>query len=92
MTTVHDAGIGEQALKAYRELIEKDALPLRVYAMIGGPGALWDRVPASADPRSASGFTVRSIKLMADGALGSRGAALLAALRGRSRQHRSADA
>ena len=41
LTGVHDAGIGVQERNAYRQLIKEDALPLRIYAMIGGTGELW---------------------------------------------------
>ncbi len=77
ITSVHDAGIGEQALSAYRDLIAGQELPVRVYAMIGGPGKLWQQY-LKRGPEIGDRLTVRSIKLMADGALGSRGAALLA--------------
>lgn len=77
LTTVHDAGVTAQALAAYRELISRGELPVRVYAMIGGPGPLW-REYLKRGPEIGDRLTVRSIKLMADGALGSRGAALLA--------------
>jgi predicted amidohydrolase YtcJ len=78
LTTVHDAGIGEQELGAYRDLIAKNELPLRVYAMIYGAGDLW-RQYLKRGPEIGERLTVRSLKLMADGALGSRGAALFAA-------------
>lgn len=77
LTTVHDAGVTAQALAACRELISRGELPVRVYAMIGGPGPLW-REYLKRGPEIGDRLTVRSIKLMADGALGSRGAALLA--------------
>jgi len=76
LTTVHDAGVGEQGLAAYRELIARHELPVRVYAMIGGAGSLW-RDFLARGPEVGNRLTIRSIKLMADGALGSRGAALL---------------
>jgi predicted amidohydrolase YtcJ len=75
LTTVHDAGIGVDERNAYRELIKENALPLRVYAMIGGTGELWQEY-AKSGPEIGSHLTVRSVKLYADGALGSRGAAL----------------
>lgn len=75
LTTVHDAGIGGQELAAYRELIAEDRLPVRVYAMIGGEGSLWEKY-LRRGPEIGDRITVRSIKLVADGALGSRGAAL----------------
>jgi len=76
LTTVHDAGVGAQALEAYRDLIAHHELPVRVYAMIGGAGQLWREFLARG-PEIGDRLTVRSIKLMADGALGSRGAALI---------------
>jgi predicted amidohydrolase YtcJ len=75
ITTVHDAGIGSSELDAYRALIRDHELPVRVYAMIGGEGGLW-REYLQRGPEIGDRLTVRSIKLYADGALGSRGAAL----------------
>jgi predicted amidohydrolase YtcJ len=78
-TAVHDAGVAPGTLEAYRRLAHRDALPLRVYAMIDGQGprdvleqqlALWARTPEEGR------LTVRAVKLFADGALASRGAAL----------------
>jgi len=74
LTTVHDAGIDEQDLRAYRKLLAAGQLPVRVYAMIGGDGAMWRRFLESG-PEIHERLTIRSIKLMADGAMGSRGAA-----------------
>lgn len=75
LTGVHDAGISLQERDAYRELIKENALPVRVYAMIGGTGELWQEYSKSG-PETGSHLTIRSVKLYADGALGSRGAAL----------------
>ncbi|MEX2263307.1 MAG: amidohydrolase [Bryobacteraceae bacterium] len=75
ITTVHDAGVGQGDLDAFRRLIEQKKLPVRVYAMIGGAGALW-REYLTRGPETGDRLTVRSVKLMSDGALGSRGAAL----------------
>jgi len=76
LTSVHDAGIGEQELAAYRDLLKSHELPVRVYAMIGGPGKMWSEFQKRG-PEIDERLTVRSIKLLADGALGSRGAAML---------------
>ncbi len=76
LTTVHDAGIGPRELEAYRALISERRLPVRIYAMIGGGGALW-REYLKRGPEIGERLTVRSVKLMADGAMGSRGAAFL---------------
>lgn len=75
LTGVHDAGVSREDLQAYRELIREGKFPLRVWAMIGGDGPLW-REFAERGPEVGDYLTVRSIKLVADGALGSRGAAL----------------
>jgi len=77
ITTVHDAGVGAVEIEAYRELIKAGRLPIRIYAMIGGAGELWKEY-LKRGVEVGDRLTVRSIKLMADGALGSRGAALLA--------------
>ncbi|MGB9610994.1 MAG: amidohydrolase, partial [Bryobacteraceae bacterium] len=72
---VHDAGVTQEDLRAYRELISEGRLPIRIYAMIGGDGPLW-REYLNRGPEIGEWLTVRAIKLFADGALGSRGAAL----------------
>jgi predicted amidohydrolase YtcJ len=72
---VHDAGVSAEDLRAYRELLAEGRLPIRIYAMIGGAGPLW-REYLQKGPEIGPFLTVRAIKLYADGALGSRGAAL----------------
>jgi predicted amidohydrolase YtcJ len=78
LTTIHDAGIDYDDWDAYRELVDAGRLPLRVYAMLGDtswPAAEWFRRPPEI---GRLGFlTVRTVKVYADGAMGSRGAALL---------------
>ncbi len=76
ITTVHDAGVGAREIEAYRSLIRKGQMPIRAYVMIGGAGSLLDSWLAKG-PAIGDYMTVRSIKLVADGALGSRGAAML---------------
>ncbi|HUQ91630.1 MAG TPA: amidohydrolase [Bryobacteraceae bacterium] len=75
VTTVHDAGSSANDIAAYRALIAAGQLPVRIYAMIGGAGALWEDY-LNKGPEIGAYLTVRGIKLMAHGALGSRGAAL----------------
>jgi predicted amidohydrolase YtcJ len=86
LTEMHDAGIDGATIAAVRELIDEKRFPIRVYAMLGdndmllntwfnqGPLMNYGGAPGGAGGR----LTVRSVKLYADGALGSRGAALLA--------------
>jgi predicted amidohydrolase YtcJ len=77
LTSVHDASAGPETLAAYARLAERDELPVRVYAMIDGQGPALDEQMQEWRQRPAGGMlTVRSVKLFADGALGSRGAAL----------------
>jgi predicted amidohydrolase YtcJ len=75
MTSVHDAGINVAEYEAYKKLIADGRLPVRVYAMIGGTGELWQQFQKKGHEIGPL-LTVRSVKLYADGALGSRGAAL----------------
>jgi predicted amidohydrolase YtcJ len=80
LTSVHDAGVPPAALPVLRRLAEEDRLPLRVYAMLDGtvdPGALRDSMEAWRRTPEIGHLAVRAVKLFADGALGSRGAALL---------------
>jgi predicted amidohydrolase YtcJ len=74
MTSVHDAGVSAQVIRAYKQLVAEKLLPVRVYAMIGGEGNLWQEY-LQRGPEVGEYLTVRSIKLVADGAMGSRGAA-----------------
>ncbi len=77
-TGVHEMGIGPETVAVYRELAASGELPLRVYAYLAGDGYCLAALggPPEYDQNSAF-FTVRGMKFFADGALGSRGAALL---------------
>ena len=78
LTGVHDAGIDLATIGRYRRFIEEDRFPLRLYGMIGGRGETFDTLCENGTVDHVSGrLTVRSVKFYMDGALGSRGAALL---------------
>ncbi|MFC6631973.1 amidohydrolase [Microbulbifer taiwanensis] len=78
LTGVHDAGIDAQTLRAYRQLADEKAIPLRAYPMVSVDNDnLAETLGAGHIGSPAERLYVRSIKLSADGALGSRGAALL---------------
>ncbi|WKD48609.1 amidohydrolase [Microbulbifer spongiae] len=78
LTSVHDAGINEQTLQAYRELARENAIPLRMYPMLSVNSHNYAKLLRAGHIGSPSErLYMRSIKLSADGALGSRGAALL---------------
>lgn len=76
ITGVHDAGIDLRDAALYRRAIEENWFDIRLYGMIGGRGPTYDHFCESG-PILDDRFTVRSVKFYIDGALGSRGAALL---------------
>jgi predicted amidohydrolase YtcJ len=79
LTEMHDAGAEEGTIRAVKELIDEGLFPIRVYMMLTDDAHLIDSY-FSSGPLLDYGhrLTVRSIKMYADGALGSRGAALIA--------------
>ncbi|MGB0135306.1 amidohydrolase [Dokdonella sp.] len=80
LTSVADARIDVPTFELYKRFADKGKLTTRIYAMIGGTGEDFD-VISKDGPLIGYGkdfLTVRSVKLYADGALGSRGAAMIA--------------
>lgn len=75
MTSVHDAGVSGNDIAAYHQLVSAKMLPMRVYAMIRGTDPVLQEW-MKRGPEIGDYLTIRSIKLVADGALGSRGAAM----------------
>jgi predicted amidohydrolase YtcJ len=79
LTSVHDAGVSVAADALYRDYAASGKLRVRVYGMIRGVGSDFDQLskdgplPGMSDDH----YALRAVKLFADGALGSRGAALL---------------
>ena len=75
ITAVHDAGMDLETFRVLQRWDAVGALPLRIYAMADGQGpdgeALRER-----GPFRGNFLSMRAAKLFADGALGSRGAAL----------------
>lgn len=79
LTGVHDAGVSLKQLALYRQFADSGRLPLRIHAMANGDADALDALCAMGHYRHPSGrLQMRSVKLYIDGALGSRGAALLA--------------
>ncbi len=77
LTSVHDAGVGSSTLQAYRELQEEGPLPIRVYVMLAATdSAFAERLAEGHFISDDNTLAVRSVKISADGALGSRGAYL----------------
>jgi hypothetical protein len=80
LTSVHDAGVDLATVGLYKELLAEGPLPVRVYVMLRGPEEFLAARPAITPEIGLfdGQLTVRAIKVVADGALGSRGALLLA--------------
>lgn len=79
LTGVHDAGVPADQVALYRQMADADQLPLRIYAMARGDDATLDAMCANGAYAHPGGrLRLRAVKLVVDGALGSRGAALLA--------------
>ncbi len=78
LTSVHEARVTPIMLQALREMVKKGQLPLRVYAMLDGanPVLIDEWLKRGPEIDAQHRLTIRSVKVFADGALGSRGAAL----------------
>ncbi|MBP6437894.1 MAG: amidohydrolase [Thermomonas sp.] len=78
LTGVHDAGITLAELGRYQRLADRGRMPLRISAMADGDSAALESLCRNGLYRHPSGrLQMRAVKLYADGALGSRGAAML---------------
>jgi predicted amidohydrolase YtcJ len=78
ITSVHDAGVSARENDYYRQLANSGNLDVRLYGMISSTdpelGEMLSAGPSN-DPLDL--YSARSVKVYTDGALGSRGAALL---------------
>ena len=77
MTGVHDAGIGIANAEIYMSLADDRELDMRIYAMIGGAGDVLDAIGKPIYAYGNDRLEISSVKLYSDGALGSRGAAMI---------------
>ena len=75
LTTVTEAGLSKENIYLLDSLQKSDLLKIRVYAMIENDRKSIDHFMDSGILKTAQ-LNVRSVKIYADGALGSRGAAL----------------
>lgn len=79
LTGVHDAGVGRNVIDVFEELAKEGQYSLRNYVMVANDDAAIDYYLARG-PQSGlydNRLWIRAIKITADGALGSRGAALI---------------
>ncbi|GMM85941.1 amidohydrolase [Pseudoalteromonas sp. MTN2-4] len=78
ITSAHDAGIDYDTWRLYQDLAEQNKLPFRIYAMLSASSPkLDDMLDAGVIKKQNDFLSIRSVKIYADGALGSRGAALI---------------
>jgi predicted amidohydrolase YtcJ len=79
VTTLHDAGVPFDVVERYRQRAEAGTLGIRIYAMLSASNEALEKSAAKVRVVGAgrNHLTVRAIKRLADGALGSRGAWLL---------------
>ena len=80
LTQIQDPGGSYRDVDLYQKLYREGKLKLRIYKAVYGPGPEAQRLLRDGPIIEAFGnhFNLRTIKVVSDGALGSRGAALLA--------------
>ena len=78
LTGIHEMGAELYALASYRRLLERGQFPFRNYVAVAGRSkSTWEHYRERGPEAFGDGrISVGALKLMADGALGSRGAAL----------------
>ena len=78
LTSVHDAGVNSQTVRAYKELVTESSLHIRINAMLSASDPLYqDRLAEGLYRSLDDTLAINSVKIVSDGALGSRGAALI---------------
>ena len=77
VTGVHDAGVDLMNAEVYLSMADNRQLDMRIYAMIGGAGAVLDAIGKPIKQYANDRLEIASVKLYSDGALGSRGAAMI---------------
>lgn len=76
LTSVHDAGLGKETVDLIDAMHKEGNLQMRIYAMLSPTKSNLESYVKNG-PYTTERLTVRSIKLFADGALGSRGAKMI---------------
>jgi predicted amidohydrolase YtcJ len=78
LTSIHDAGIDEGVYDFYQQMAATKSLPVRIYAMLSAADPALEALLEKGFVHSDDDYlSIRSVKAYGDGALGSRGAALL---------------
>lgn len=78
ITSTHDAGTTAAEHQLYRQMADSGEMPVRVYGMISSTEPSLEQILAAGHSEDKYQlYSARSIKIYTDGALGSRGAAML---------------
>jgi predicted amidohydrolase YtcJ len=77
ITSVHDAGIGIENAEVYMSMADDGELGLRIYAMTAGADDVLDAIGSPVRGYGDDRLDIAAVKLYTDGALGSRGAAMI---------------
>ncbi|MDG2501846.1 MAG: amidohydrolase family protein [Porticoccaceae bacterium] len=88
ITSTHDAGVSSDEHRLYRQIADDGDMRIRIYGMISSTNVDVEETLAaghSVDEKDL--YTLRSIKVYVDGALGSRGAAMLEPYADRADHH-----
>ncbi len=77
LTGVHDVGIDLLTAETYVAMADDGALRMRIYAMTAGADEVLDAIGSPIRAYGEDRLEIAAVKLYTDGALGSRGAAML---------------
>ncbi len=77
ITSTHDAGVDLMNAEVYLSMADNNELGMRIYAMTAGAGEVLDAIGEPIRGYGNDRLDIASVKIYADGALGSRGAAML---------------
>lgn len=79
LTSVHDAGVSTKDWELYTDFADENKMTTRIYGMISGSGDTFDELSENGpiDSYADDRLALRSVKMYSDGALGSRGAAMI---------------
>jgi predicted amidohydrolase YtcJ len=78
ITSTHDAGVSSAEHALYRKTADNGEMQVRIYGMISSTNADLDQTFSQGHSIDEQDFyTIRTVKIYTDGALGSRGAAML---------------
>lgn len=78
LTSVHDAGIDQKNIALYKRLANEESMAIRINAMLYLPSIDWQQQLQQGPFKTQDDmFVINSVKIQADGALGSRGASLI---------------